>query len=92
MTRKLEELFDLPTNEDTASAESSPQPSKEELIEISESWTANQEIFFRKMLQQGGQFSVQGRKYTVESRTKDNLDSNGNPPRTVPLMPGERTF
>jgi hypothetical protein len=66
--------------------------SKEELIEISESWTANQEIFFRKMLQQGGQFSVQGRKYTVESRTKDNLDSNGNPPRTVPLMPGERTF
>ena len=41
--------------------------SKEELIEISESWTANQEIFFRKMLQQGGQFSVQGRKYTVES-------------------------
>ena len=44
------------------------------------------------MLQQGGQFSVQGRKYTVESRTKDNLDSNGNPPRTVPLMPGERTF
>ena len=41
--------------------------SKEELIEISESWTANQEIFFRKMLQQGGQFSAQGRKYTVES-------------------------
>ena len=34
MTRKLEELFDLPTKEDTASAESSPQPSKEELIEI----------------------------------------------------------
>lgn len=66
--------------------------SKEELIEISESWTSNQETFFRKMLQQGGQFSVQGRKYTVESRAKDNLDSNGNPPRTVPLMPGERTF
>ena len=66
--------------------------SKEELIEISESWTAKQEIFFRKMLQQGGQFSVQGRKYSVDSRVKDNLDSNGNPPRTVPLMPGERTF
>ena len=34
MTRKLEELFDLPTKEDTASAESLPPPSKEELIEI----------------------------------------------------------
>ena len=34
MTRKLEELFDLPTTEDTAYIESSPQPSKEELIEI----------------------------------------------------------
>ena len=65
---------------------------KDELIEISRGWSDIQENFFRKMLQQGGQFSVQGRKYTVESRTKDNLDSNGNPPRTVPLMPGERTF
>lgn len=34
MTRKLEELFDLPTKEDLDATESSPPPSKEELIEI----------------------------------------------------------
>lgn len=66
--------------------------SKEELIEISESWTPNQEIFFRKMLQQGGQFSVQGKKYTVETRERTDLDSKGNPPKTSPPIPGERTF
>lgn len=66
--------------------------SKEELIEISESWSENQEIFFRKMLQQGGQFSLKGKNYTVSIKQRTDLDSKGNPPKTMPPIPGERTF
>jgi hypothetical protein len=66
--------------------------SKEELIEISESWSENQEVFFRKMLQQGGQFSLKGKKYTVNVKQRTDLDSSGNPPKTTPPIPGERTF
>jgi hypothetical protein len=33
---------------------------KEELIEMSESWSEKREVFFRKMLQQGGKFKFDG--------------------------------
>ena len=39
--------------------------SKEELILISESWSETQENFFRKMLKQGGRFSVNGVKFDI---------------------------
>ena len=31
---------------------------KEELITLSETWTEKKEVFFRKMLQQGGKFKI----------------------------------
>ena len=38
---------------------------KDELLTISEEWNDNQEIFFRKMLQQGGEFTLKGIDYRV---------------------------
>jgi phage-related protein len=67
-------------------------PTKDELIEISETWSENQEIFFRKMLQQGGSFTLKGKQYKVLKTERTDLDSNGNKPFTTPPLPGERTF
>jgi hypothetical protein len=39
--------------------------SKEEIISLSENWSENQEMFFRKMLKQGGDFSIKGRKFKI---------------------------
>ena len=66
--------------------------SKEELITRSKGWNEIQENFFRKMLKQGGTFKVAGIKYKVELIERNDLDSNGNKPVTVPPLPGERTF
>jgi 5-keto 4-deoxyuronate isomerase len=38
---------------------------KEELVARSEKWTEREEVFFRKMLKQGGTFSVKGKKYRI---------------------------
>ena len=65
---------------------------KEELIARSEEWSEIQENFFRKMLKQGGTFKVAGIKYKVELIERNDLDSNGNKPVTVPPLPGESTF
>lgn len=66
--------------------------SKEELIIISESWSEKQENFFRKMLKQGGKFKIAGVRYSISLEQRIDLDSNGNPPVTVPPLPGERSF
>ena len=60
---------------------------KEELIARSEEWSEIQENFFRKMLKQGGTFKVAGIKYKVELIERNDLDSNGNKPVTVPPLP-----
>ena len=39
--------------------------SKEEIIALSENWNETQEMFFRKMLKQGGKFSIDGRKFRI---------------------------
>tara|TARA_B110000211_G_C14051039_1_gene541240 strand:- start:31 stop:294 length:264 start_codon:yes stop_codon:yes gene_type:complete len=65
---------------------------KEELISRSGGWSEIQENFFRKMLKQGGTFKVAGVKYKVELKQRDDIDSKGNKPVTVPPLPGERTF
>lgn len=39
---------------------------KEVLIKESETWTEPQVNFFKKMLKQGGTFSIQGRKYKIK--------------------------
>jgi hypothetical protein len=44
------------------------------------------------MLKQGGTFKVAGIKYKVELKQRDDLDSKGNKPVTVPPLPGGRTF
>ena len=66
--------------------------SKEELITRSEDWSEIQENFFRKMLKQGGHFRLQGKKYIVSLKERDDLDSNGNTPINLPPIPGERSF
>ena len=38
---------------------------KEELIKLSENWSEKREIFFRKMLHQGGKFQIEGINYEI---------------------------
>jgi hypothetical protein len=65
---------------------------KDEIILRSESWNDTQTNFFKKMLKQGGEFKVAGIKYRVELDEKSDVDSNGERPKTIPKVPGERTF
>ena len=43
---------------------------KEELIKMSESWSEKREIFFRKMLQQGGKFKFDGIQFEIKLRER----------------------
>ena len=45
--------------------------SKEEIIEISKDFTETEEQRFRKMLQQGGKISIQGKKFEILKDSKD---------------------
>jgi len=65
---------------------------KEEIIKSSESWSEIQEIFFKKMIKQGGTFKVAGVKYTVKIVERNDIDSKGNKPINMPPIPGEKTF
>lgn len=38
---------------------------KDAIIKLSEEWTEVQQNFFRKMLKQGGKFSIKGRKFYI---------------------------
>lgn len=38
---------------------------KDEVITLSEKWTEKEVIFFKKMLKQGGRFSIQGQKFQI---------------------------
>lgn len=63
--------------------------SKEELIIISEGWNENQEIFFRKMLKQGGHFRLKGIKYEVDIEYNPKMRSDGISDSGVKQIPGE---
>ena len=39
--------------------------SKEEIIALSENWNETQEMFFRKMLKQGGKFTLKGSSFRI---------------------------
>ena len=39
---------------------------KQQVIELSESWTESQENFFRKMIKQGGTFKVAGISFEIK--------------------------
>jgi hypothetical protein len=65
---------------------------KKVIIEVSETWTEQQESFFKKMLQQGGKCKVNGISYEILLKERTDVDSKGNRPINLPPVPGERTF
>ncbi len=64
---------------------------KEELIEMSESWSEKREVFFRKMLQQGGKFKFDGIQFDIRIRERI-LNSLGEEDGGVTQIPGENVF
>jgi hypothetical protein len=50
---------------------------KEQLIQVSKSWTDNEEILVRKLLKQGGKFTVRGQHYKIMVEEQI-LNSRGN--------------
>ncbi len=48
---------------------STPIP-KDEIIKLSESWSENEEILFRKLLQQGGSMKIKEVSFRVETEEK----------------------
>tara|TARA_R110001592_G_scaffold28482_1_gene104480 strand:+ start:165 stop:389 length:225 start_codon:yes stop_codon:yes gene_type:complete len=43
-----------------------PSP-KEEIIKLSEEWSENEEILFKKLLQQGGNMKIKGNSFRVDT-------------------------
>mgnify|MGYP003114486404 CR=1 FL=1 len=66
--------------------------SKEELITLSESWTEKKEVFFRKMLQQGGKFKMDGKEFLVKIREKHQTRSDGSLDGGIVQVPGGNNF
>jgi len=65
---------------------------KEELITLSETWTEKKEVFFRKMLQQGGNFKMDSKEFVVKIRENLQLRSDGTKDGGVVAIPGGRSF
>ena len=66
--------------------------SKEELIALSENWTEKREVFFRKMLQQGGKFKMEGKSFEIKIRISDTIRSDGEIDSGVTPIPGDTMF
>lgn len=64
---------------------------KEELIEMSKEWSEKREVFFRKMLQQGGVFRFDGIKFEIKLRERI-LNSLGEEDGGVTQIPGDSAF
>ena len=64
---------------------------KEELIEMSQDWSEKREVFFRKMLQQGGKFKFDGTQFEIKIRERI-LNTLGEVDGGIEQIPGERTF
>ena len=64
---------------------------KEELIEMSKEWSEKREVFFRKMLQQGGTFKFDGIKFEIKLRERI-LNSLGEEDGGLIQIPGDRAF
>ena len=65
---------------------------KEELINLSEDWTEKREIFFRKMLHQGGKFQMEGIDYEIILRQNVKERSDGEIDKGVVPIPGDSAF
>jgi len=63
---------------------------KEELIEMSQDWSEKREVFFRKMLQQGGKFKFDGINFEIKLRERI-LNSEGEIDAGVVKLPGDGT-
>ncbi len=50
---------------------------KEEIIEISKDFSENEELRFRKMLKQGGKFTVQDNKFEIKRYEYKQRNSKG---------------
>lgn len=61
---------------------------KEEIIALSENWTEIQENFFRKMLKQGGKFSIKGYKFHIIPE-EQLLTSRGEKDTGIITLPGD---
>ena len=64
-------------------------PTKDQLIELSEGWSENEEILFRKMLKQGGNFRIQGQRFKIMLEENTTLNSRGN--YDAPIKPMDHT-
>ena len=65
---------------------------KEELIKLSKDWTEKREIFFRKMLHQGGKFQMEGIDYEIILRQNVKERSDGEIDKGVVPIPGDSAF
>jgi hypothetical protein len=64
---------------------------KEELIEMSQEWSEKREVFFRKMLQQGGKFKFDGIQFDIRIRERI-LNSLGEEDGGATQIPGDSAF
>ena len=64
---------------------------KQTILELSETWSEVQENFFKKMLKQGGEFKVKGRKFHVYPTNKI-VNSNGEKDSGIIQIPGDSRF
>ena len=64
---------------------------KEELIEMSQEWSEKREVFFRKMLQQGGKFKFDGIQFEIKLRERI-LNSLGEEDGGIVQIPGDSAF
>ena len=65
---------------------------KEELITLSESWTEKKEVFFRKMLQQGGNFKMDGKNFKIKIRDNIKMRSDTSIDGGIKSIPGDSNF
>ena len=65
---------------------------KEELIILSESWTEKKEVFFRKMLQQGGKFRMDNTEFIIKIRERLQVRSDGSVDGGIVQIPGGNNF
>lgn len=63
--------------------------SKDKILKISEGWSEIQENFFKKMLQQGGIFTLKGKKYIIELSKSIDTRSDGSKDSGIIQIPGE---
>lgn len=61
---------------------------KQELIQLSENWTEQQERFFKKMLKQGGKFKINGTPFETHPPERI-LTSKGEQDTGPIIIPGE---